>query len=106
MDVETKIAGLLFVGFVIGLAVFIGTLISIYKNRSNVNSQRAAKTGAFIALVAGLMGLLHWATRGNEPTLPFALISIPLFYMAPAFVISFYASLALFQRSDARQDRN
>ena len=105
MAYESKLALLALVGFIIGLAVFAGTLIYAWKNRFDAVTRRAARTATLFAAVAGLLGLLWWTLAGSEPVFPFALVAVPLFFMAPVFVIVFYSRLVWLQRTAAAEDR-
>jgi hypothetical protein len=86
---------------IVGFAVFVGTLISVWQNRHDVATRRAAKMSSLISLAVGLAAFAYWAAFGNEPMVPLAVIAIPLFFMAPTFVIGYYLSSAWYQRSDA-----
>ena len=86
---------------IVGFAVFVGTLISVWQNRHDVATRRAAKMSSLISLAVGLGALAYWAVFGNEPIVPLAVIVIPLFFMAPIFVIGYYLSSAWYRRSDA-----
>jgi len=103
---QEKLTLVFLVAFVIGLAVFAGTLVFIWKNRSDAMTQRAAKAGAFLAAAAGLVSLSHYALLGNEPDASSSRTLLLLLYMAPTFVIGFHIRLIWLQRSGARQDRN
>lgn len=90
---------------IIGLAAFVGTLASVWQNRRDAATQRAAKTSALISLMVGLSALVYWAILVDEPVFPLALVAIPLFFMAPIFVIGYYLSSAWLQRSNAEKDQ-
>lgn len=91
---------------IVGLAVFVGTLVSVWQNRRDISTRRAAKMSARISLAVGLAALVYWATLVDEPVVPLALIAIPLFFMAPTFVVGYYLSAVLFQRSNASEDQS
>ena len=84
---------------IIGFAVFVGTLISVWQNRDDVAVRRAARTSILVSLVVGLAVLAYWAVFMSEPLVPLAVIAIPLFVMAPTFVIAYYVTSAWYQRS-------
>ncbi len=86
---------------IVGLAVFAGTLISVWQNRHDTTTRRAAKMSALISLAVGLVALSYWVIFVNEAVVPLALIAIPLFFMAPTFVVAYYLSSAWYRRSNA-----
>lgn len=90
---------------IIGLAVFVGTLISVWQNRHDTATRRAAKMSSLFSLVVGLAALAYWVILVNEPVVPLALIAIPLFFMAPTFVVGYYLSSAWYQRPNAGDDQ-
>lgn len=90
---------------IVGFSAFVGTLISVWQNRHDVATRRATKMSFLISVAVGLAALAYWAAFGNEPIVPFAVIAIPLFFMAPAFVIGYYLSSAWYQRSNFRDDQ-
>jgi apolipoprotein N-acyltransferase len=89
---------------VIGLALFVATVRFIVQHRSDETTRQAASTGVWIALAVGVLGFIQWVTQGQTPALAYALLSIVLLYMSPAFVISFYISLAWRRRSKTPSD--
>ena len=90
---------------IIGFAAFVGTLIAVWQNRHDAATRRAVKVSFLISLAVGLGAAAYWAVFGNEPMVPLALIAIPLFFMAPTFVIGYYCSSAWYQRSSAGDGR-
>ena len=56
---------------------------------------------SLISLAVGLAGLAYWAVFRDESMVPLAVIAIPLFFMAPTFVIGYYLSSAWYRRSKA-----
>ncbi|MEE4163828.1 MAG: hypothetical protein V2I25_15100 [Woeseiaceae bacterium] len=95
---------LLIIGLVIGFAVFIGTLLYMWTNRSSIAIQRAARRGVVTALAVGLLGLLIWVVLRNEPLYPVGFIFISMLVMAPTFLIVFYFSLVQFPHSGSLQN--
>ena len=91
--------------FIVGFAAFVGTLISVWQNRRAVATRRAAKISALISLAVGLAALAYWAVFENEPLLPLAVIAIPIFVMAPTFVVGYFLSSAWYQRSNAEDEK-
>ena len=90
---------------IVGLAIFIGTLISIWQNWRDETTQRAARTSALISLAAGLLASAYWAILVEEPMVPLGVVSIPLFFMMPAFLLGYHASSFWLGRSDVSQDQ-
>ena len=90
---------------IIGLAVLVGTLVSIWNNRHNPSTRRVAITSTLISLVAGFLAFAYWTIQVDEPIFPLALIAILLFIMAPIFVIAYYSISFWRGRSNAVEDR-
>ena len=90
---------------IVGFAAFVGTLISVWQNRHDVATRRAVKTSFLISLSVGLAATAYWAIFADEPMIPLAMIAIPLFFMAPTFVIGYYFSSAWYHRADTRDGR-
>ncbi len=99
MNSEQKAGVVILVAVVIGLALFVATIRFILQHRSDETTRQAASTGLWIALAVGALGVIQWVTQGQTPALAYALLSIVLLYMAPAFVVSFYLSLTWRRRS-------
>lgn len=95
----TSPAIFLLVGVIIGLAIFVGTLVSVWTNRAEATTQRATKASALISLSIGLLGLLHWIVFEKEPIYSLETIVVLMLYVAPTFVISFYAYSSWLRRS-------
>ena len=95
MDEEGRIILFALVIFSVGVLVFIATLVFIFRKRSTLLIQRSARSAVITSVIVGLLGLTHWYLFGHEPLLPFVPISIPIFYMAPAFLVAFYLGLIL-----------
>ena len=93
MDEESNAALAILMSLGLGLIVFAATLIMVWRKRNSRLVRRAARFGFIASLVVGCVGLVHWSFLGNEPLLPFAPISIPVAYMAPAFIVGYYLSL-------------
>ncbi len=93
MDYETQIGIFILFTAVVGLVLFITTVVIIRKKQSVDIVRRSNKIAVFSALAIGIVGVIHWWLLGNEPLLPFAPISIPLLYMAPSFMAVFYVCL-------------
>ncbi len=89
---------------IIGLAAFVGTLISIWHNRHEMATRRAVKTSFLISLAAGLAAMAYWEILGDEPMVPLAVVAIALFVMAPTFIVAYYFSSAWYQRANAEDD--
>lgn len=90
---------------IIGLAVLVGTLVSIWSNRQNPTTRRAARKSVLISLAAGFLAFAYWRMRVDEPIFPLALIAIPLFLMAPTFVIAYYSISFWSGRPDDVEDQ-
>lgn len=95
----TSPALFLLVGFVIGLAVFVGTLLFVWINRSDETIQRAAKVSAVISLSIGLIGAVYWIGVADEPMDSPETIVILTLCVAPTFVVSFYTCLFWLRRT-------
>jgi cytochrome bd-type quinol oxidase subunit 2 len=95
----TSPAIFLLVGFIIGLAIFVGTLVSVWTNRADATTQRAAKASALISLLIGLSGLLHWIVFEKQPIYSPETLVVLVLYAAPTFVICFYVFSSRIRRS-------
>ena len=101
----TSPAIFLLIGVILGLAIFVGTLISAWSNRAQAITQRATITSALIALLIGVIGLLHRVVFEKEPIHSLETIVVLMLYVAPTFVISFYASSWLRRSVDENGER-
>ncbi len=93
MDYEGRIALALLSALTVGALIFVTTLVCIFRKRSVPRVRRSARNGWLAAVVVGLAGLFHWAFFTDQSLLPFAPISIPIFYIAPTFLTVFYLGL-------------
>ena len=95
----TSPALFLLFGVLVGLAVFVATVISAWTNRSDVSTQRSAKAGITVAIVAGLLGLAHWVVVQGKAFVSTETALLMAVYMAPTFTIVFYLYKAWLRRS-------
>ena len=95
----TSPALFLLFGLLVGLAVFMATVISVWTNRSDVLTQRSAKAGIAVAFPVGLVGVAHWVVILDKALFSAETAWLLAVYMAPAFTISFYIYKSWLRRS-------
>lgn len=90
------------VGFLIGLAAFVATVLSYWANRSDAMIRRAARISAIVAAIVGFLGLLlSILTAVRTPSVA-EMVFLLLVYVAPTFVVCYHGYLAWSRRSAGR----
>lgn len=87
------------VGFLIGLALFVVTVLSVWSHRDDPLVRRSASFSAGFALVAGMAGVANVVTTSGAPWVSNETVVLLLIIAAAAFTASFHAARFFVWRS-------